>query len=119
MIRISTYKPSSSTNVCLGGGASRLFSVNVLSSEGVVAETTATVANPVPHYKPRAYGAGTPSSSPTRTQVQEALKGRAPSSSSAQCRITTVGVDKTIVGGAQSTACPQTPVLRVWRQLAR
>jgi type IV pilus assembly protein PilY1 len=117
LIRISTYKPQSSINVCLGGGSSRLLTVNVLSSRGSVEDVTATVANPVPHYRPRDYGSSVVS--PTRAQVQQALKGRTPSPTSAQCRLTTVAVDKTIGGTGQSTACPQTPVLRVWRPLTR
>jgi type IV pilus assembly protein PilY1 len=116
LIRISTFKPLASSNVCLGGGSSRLFSINVINAQGVVQSIAATSATPSPHFEPREYGR-TPTLTPTRAQIRENLRGQAGVPLS-QCKVTTLSSDKSI-GGAGQTACPQTPVLRVWRPLAR
>ncbi|MFN7477994.1 MAG: pilus assembly protein [Burkholderiales bacterium] len=116
LIRISTFKPLASSNVCLGGGSSRLFSINVINAQGVVQSIAATSATPSPHFEPRQYGR-TPTLTPTRAQIRENLRGQS-SVPLSQCKVTTLSSDKSI-GGAGQTACPQTPVLRVWRPLAR
>ncbi|MFN5802115.1 MAG: pilus assembly protein, partial [Burkholderiales bacterium] len=116
LIRISTFKPLASSNVCLGGGSSRLFSINVINAQGVVQSIAATSATPSPHFEPRQYGR-TPTLTPTRAQIRENLRGQS-SVPLSQCKVTTLSSDKSI-GGARQTACPQTPVLRVWRPLAR
>ena len=116
LIRISTFKPLASSNVCLGGGSSRLFSINVINAQGVVQSIAATSATPSPHFEPREYGR-TPTLTPTRAQIQGNLRGQADPPLS-KCKVTTLSSDKSI-GGAGQTACPQTPVLRVWRPLAR
>jgi Tfp pilus tip-associated adhesin PilY1 len=115
LIRISTFKPLASSNVCLGGGSSRLFSINVINAQGVVQSIAATSATPSPHFEPRQYDRE-PTLSPTRAQIQNNLRGRSTLSAS-QCKVTTLSTDKSI--GAQTSVCPEVPVLRVWRPLAR
>jgi type IV pilus assembly protein PilY1 len=115
LIRISTFKPLASSNVCLGGGSSRLFSINVINAQGVVQSIAATSATPSPYFEPRLYDRE-PTLSPTRAQIQNNLRGRSTLSAS-QCKVTTLSTDKSI--GAQTSVCPEVPVLRVWRPLAR
>ena len=117
LIRISTYAPLASSNVCLGGGTSRLFTINVLSGKGVVQSIVATSATPSPHFRPREYERA-PSLNPTRAQIRDSLKGKATAPAS-QCGTSILGVDKKVDGAAQTTACPNVPVLRVWRPLSR
>ena len=118
LISITTYTPGATSNVCLGGGSSRLVRINVLSSSGLIENlTAATAGSPSLHFTPREYA--DPVSAPPRAcnQKDGCTGGGGSTSGSAQCHSTVLGVDRST--GQNTASCPQTPVLRVWRPLGR
>ena len=120
LISITTYTPGATSNVCLGGGSSRLVRINVLSSSGLIENlTAATAGSPSLHFTPRVYNPT--DEAPPRDCNQKGgctdADGGGSTSGSAQCHSTVLGVDRST--GQNTASCPQTPVMRVWRPLAR
>ncbi|MCE2985337.1 MAG: hypothetical protein LW849_06325, partial [Burkholderiales bacterium] len=110
LISITTYTPGATSNVCLGGGSSRLVRINVLSSSGLIENLTAgTAGSPSLHFTPREYA--DPVSAPPRAcnQKDGCTGGSGSTSGSAQCHSTVLGVDSST--GQNTASCPQTPVL--------
>jgi type IV pilus assembly protein PilY1 len=118
LISITTYTPGATTNVCLGGGSSRLVRINVLSSSGLIENlTAATAGSPSLHFTPREYNPTDVAPPRACNQKDGCTGGSGSTSGSAQCHSTVLGVDSST--GQNTASCPQTPVLRVWRPLGR